>query len=117
MRHKAAGRITEKDIDKLQTEYAKHELYKDGIVRQQKKIIEVCEKKLEVIKNKIEELKVKLEPYTNGKTNGNPKVFLHLKKDYERSLASRDTLQKAILAATESLGEAENQYIPGDGES
>ena len=117
MRHKAAGRITEKDIDKLQTEYAKHELYKYGMGRQQKKIIEVCEKKLEVIKNKIEELKVKLEPYTNGKTNGNPKVFLHLKKDYERSLASRDTLQKAILAATESLGEAENQYIPGDGES
>ena len=97
-------KMINKDLDKLNTNYAKGKIYIAGIIKEQKAVIKVSEVEIVKINEKLKQLKSKLAPYVNGKEVD--LNFIEYKDEYEQALLDRDTYQQAIALSEESISEA-----------
>lgn len=106
---KSTKKIIEKDIDKMNTEFARGKIYIEGIIREQEAIIKMCESEVIKINIEISTLKKELEPYTLHKDLDTK--FHTLKTEYEKHIMDRNSLQQAITVAEESISSAKLNII------
>lgn len=106
-------RTTNKDIDKLNHQYAKGKIYERGVIKEQEAIIPAAEKRIKEIDSDQKLIQKHLQPYTKGKPiDNNYKV---LKEQYENNLQAKASLQKAINVASESITASKLSYIGENG--
>jgi len=106
---KSIQNITEKDMKKLNREYARGRVYIEGLIREQQDIIKESEAKLKITNEEIVKIRKELEPYTKGVEFDDN--YRKLKRKYADLLIARNNLQKAIIVADESISEAKLSYI------
>ena len=106
---KSTVKITNKDIDKLEKEYARGKISIKGIAKEQEAVIALAEKTLGEVKKKLILAKKSLEPYSKGKDLDSD--FFTLKEKYERLLVQREQLEKTIQVAMESVESAKLNLI------
>lgn len=102
-------RINDKDINKLEKQYAKGKVYIAGIIKEQESIIDLCEKEIKKINTKINAMKTELKPYLSGKERD--RKYVTLKEQYEDLLMNRNSLQQSINVASESIEAAKLHEI------
>ena len=109
MNPKSTVKIIEKDSKKLTKEYAKTKVYIEQIIKEQERVISVAEKAKEKVDKKLKLHAMVLKRYVEGKELD--EEGLKVKKEYERLLVNRTTLEKTILIAVESIEKAKLNII------
>jgi len=102
-------RINEKDINKLEKQYAKGKVYIAGIIKEQESIINLCESEIKKINIKIQLVRKKLYPYLEDKERDHK--YIVLKEKYEDLIMNRNSLQQSINVAAESIEAAKLHEI------
>ncbi len=100
-----------KDLNKLNNNYARGKVYIAGIIKEQEAIIKVSASEIIKINEKLEQLKSKLKPYTNNEKKEVDYDFIRYKDEYEQALIDRSTYQQAITLSEESISEAKLHEI------
>ncbi|KKN02808.1 hypothetical protein LCGC14_1114030 [marine sediment metagenome] len=106
---KSTVKIINKDIDKLEKEYARGKVSVHGIMKEQEAIMDIAEKELEKVKKKIIITRKSLEPYRSGKSLDDD--FLTMKNKYERLLVRKEQLEKTVQIVLESIGRGKLNLI------
>lgn len=101
--------MIDKDLNKLNKNYAKGKVYIAGIIKEQEVIIKTSEIEIDKINKELTESKKKLEPYLRNKEVDS--FYYEEKGKYEQLLIDRNTYQKAINIATESIESAKLHEI------
>ena len=101
----ATKKMINKDLNKLNSNYARVKVYIAGIIKEQESVIKTSANEITKVNEKLEQTTKKLDPYVNG----NKKIdsnFIKLKDEYEQLLLDRNTYQQAITLSEESISEA-----------
>lgn len=106
-------KVINKDVDKLEKNYAKGKVYIKGIVREQETIIKKSQSAVDKINNRLEKLNPKLEPYAKKEKEMDDK-YIELKTEYSDLLEERAILTRTIQIAAESISEAKLHYLGGE---
>jgi len=101
---KSTMKMIDKDLKKLNRNFAKGKYYIDGIIKEQETIIKVSEIEINKINKELSRSKKRLEPYLKDKELDS--FYFEEKRKYEQMLIDRNTFQKAILIADESIESA-----------
>jgi len=101
---KSTVKMIDKDLNKLNKNYAKGKVYIEGIIREQEAIIKVSEIEIDKINKELTKSKKKLEPYLKDKEFDS--FYYEEKRKYEQMLIDRNTYQKTINIADESIESA-----------
>jgi len=102
-------KMIDKDLNKLNKNYAKGKVYIAGIIKEQEAIIKVSEIGIDEINKELDKSKKKLEPYLRDKELDS--FYYEEKGKYEQLLIDRNTYQKTINIATESIESAKLHEI------
>jgi len=105
-------KIIDGDKDKLTKEMAKAEIYIRGLLKEQKSIVKVADSGISRAEEKLKLLTEKLKPYSEGSKEPDDN-FYELKKIYEKCLKNKDSLQKAMQIASETIEEINLKYFQG----
>ncbi len=103
-------KMINKDLDKLNNNYAKGKVYIAGIIKEQEAIIKVSASEIIKINEKLEQLKNKLAPYVANEKEVDYN-FIKYKDEYEQAIIDRNTYQQAITLSEESISEAKLHEI------
>lgn len=98
----ATEKILRKDIDKLETRYAKGKIYQSYLIKEQEKLLEKAQKTLQQTISKIESVRKELEEYVDGEKETDAR-FVELRAEYTKLILSRKDLQTASRVLTESI--------------
>jgi len=101
---RSTTKMIDKDLKKLNRNYAKGKVYTDGLIEEQEVIIKVSEIEIDKINKELTKSKKRLEPYLKKKEFDS--FYYEEKGKYEQLLIDRNTYQKAINIATESIESA-----------
>ena len=106
---KSTTKMIDKDLKKLNRNYAKGKVYIYGIIKEQESIIKTSEIEISKINKELTKSKKRLEPYLKKKELDSS--YYEEKRKYEQLLIDRNTYQKAINIATESIESAKLHEI------
>jgi len=106
---KSTTKMIDKDLKKLNRNYAKGKYYIEGIIKEQEVIIKTIEVEISKINEELIKSKKRLEPYLKDKEFDG--LYYEEKRKYEQLLIDRNTYQKAINIATESIESAKLHEI------
>lgn len=102
--------MADKNINDLNKKRAVSEVYMKGIVEESKSIIHKAEKRVNEINTDLQSLKMGLEKevFKDEKSSD----YEDKKKRYEKLLSERETLEKAVTVASETIATYELKYLP-----
>ena len=103
-------KMINKDLNKLNSNYARGKIYIAGIIKEQEAIIKASEVGIIKANEVLEQLTKKLAPYVDGKKEADFN-FIKYKDEYEQTLIDRNTYQRASSLAEESISEAKLHEI------
>jgi len=105
---RSTTKMIDKDLKKLNRNYAKGKVYIYGIIKEQEAVIKTSEVEINRINKELTKSKKKLEPYLRKEFDS---FYYEEKGKYEQLLIDRNTYQKAINIATESIESAKLHEI------
>ena len=104
----------ERDSSKLDDQRARMDAYAQGIIREQRAIINSADTAIEKANRDMRALRVRIEPYV--RENSPLEADAHyrsLEATYEKRLKERAALERAIQVARESIAEYEERFVAG----
>lgn len=104
--------IIKNDQDKINKEIAKTKVYIKGLVKEQESILKVAEAGLKKSEAKLNMIRLGMSTYEQGVKEPDEN-FYKLKRTYEKYLKDKDTFQKTIQVASETIEEANLAYFQG----